>query len=285
MLLYEYARMPRQLTNDGANSRSSEPATGRRAPQGGLARRNRPVDALLACGVFSTALYVAMDVAAALRYEGYSYKSQTISELSAVGAPTRRMWLWLVPLYELLVFAFGLGVWLASGTRRSLRRVAALVFAFGAVGVAWPFAPMHRREVLAAGGGTVSDTMHLVLAGVTVALTVTTIGLGAATFGKRFHAWSIATIGVLLVFGSLVGIQSPRVGKDEPTPWIGIWERINVFGSMLWFSALAMVLLREQHRTRCMTVEHAGQWASQRPYRPRKPSTAATNASSSSSIG
>jgi hypothetical protein len=36
------------------------------------------------------------------------------------------------------------------------------------VGIVWPFAPTHLREALAAGGSTVSDTMHIMLASVTV---------------------------------------------------------------------------------------------------------------------
>ena len=47
---------------------------------------------------------------------------------------------------------------------------------------------MHQREVLAAGGGTLSDTMHVVLGGVTVFLMFLAIGFGATAFGKRFRA-------------------------------------------------------------------------------------------------
>jgi hypothetical protein len=44
---------------------------------------------LLICGIVSSGLYVAADILAAMRHEGYSYADQTISELSAIGAPTR----------------------------------------------------------------------------------------------------------------------------------------------------------------------------------------------------
>lgn len=49
---------------------------------------------------------------------------------------------------------------------------------------AWPFAAMHQREVLAAGGGTLSDTLHKVLGVVTVFLFLVTVGFGAAAFGR-----------------------------------------------------------------------------------------------------
>jgi hypothetical protein len=62
---------------------------------------------------------------------------------------------------------------------------------------------MHQREVLAAGGGTLSDTMHVVLGGVKVFLMFLAIGFGATGFGKRFRLYSIASIVVLLAFGGL----------------------------------------------------------------------------------
>jgi hypothetical protein len=43
---------------------------------------------LLACGILSSLLYLATDVLGGLRYEGYSFTSQAISELMARGAPS-----------------------------------------------------------------------------------------------------------------------------------------------------------------------------------------------------
>src|SRR5688572_10158430 len=111
-----------------------------------------------------------MTVFIAMQWEGYSSTSQTISELSAIGAPTRSLWLLPGAVYTVLVTAFGWGVWTSGGRSRALRAVGGLIMAYGALGLAWPFAPMHLREALAAGGSTLSDTMHIVLASVTVPL-------------------------------------------------------------------------------------------------------------------
>jgi len=45
----------------------------------------------LICGILPSLLYVATDVMASWRYEGYSYTDQTYSELLATGAPTRSL--------------------------------------------------------------------------------------------------------------------------------------------------------------------------------------------------
>jgi hypothetical protein len=103
---------------------------------------------------------------------------------------------------------------------------------------------MHQREVLAAGGKTFSDTMHVALGGVTVLLMFVTIGVGATAFGKRFRLYSIGTVVVLLTFGALTFIEAPRLQANLPTPWIGLFERINISVFLLWVVVLAAVLLR-----------------------------------------
>lgn len=199
---------------------------------------------LLACGIVATMLYVLMDLIASLRYDGYSYTGQTISELSAIDAPTRSLWIPLGVVYSLLMIAFGFGAWVAATYSRALRAVGMMAAGVGLLGlVAWPFAPMHQREILAAGGETLADTMHIVLGFVDTLLFMVSIAVGARVFGKRFLYYSIATIVVVLVSGTLTGMEGPKVANDESTPWIGVTERIAVFGSMLWYSVLAAGLL------------------------------------------
>jgi hypothetical protein len=202
---------------------------------------------LLACGVASTALYIGTDALAATRYDGYSYKSQTISELSAVDAPTRSLWTPLGFAYSALMMLFAAGVWFAGGPKRGLRVVAGLAAAIGITGLlVWPFAPMHRREVLAAGGATFSDTLHIIVATVDSLIFILSMAFGARALGKSFRRYSIATIVTVVVFGALTGPQAPKVQENKPTPWIGVTERIMIFGSMLWYAVLAVALLRRE---------------------------------------
>ncbi len=74
---------------------------------------------LLFCSILSSLLYVAMNVFVPMLFEGYSLASQTVSELSAIGAPTRPLWVWLGTVYALLVVAFGWGVWKSAGRSRT----------------------------------------------------------------------------------------------------------------------------------------------------------------------
>jgi cell division protein FtsW (lipid II flippase) len=166
--------------------------------------------------------------------------------LTAIGAPTRALWARLGWIYTMLVAAFGLGLWKSAGESRAIRIVGGLILAYASLGFLWPVAAMHQREVLAAGGGTFSDTLHVVLGGVTVVLMFLAIGFGASAFGKRFRRYSMATIVVLLTFGLLTFLEAPRLQANLPTRWIGLWERINISVFLLWIVVLAARMWRHE---------------------------------------
>jgi hypothetical protein len=199
---------------------------------------------LLYCGVIASLLYIAMNIFTPFLYEGYNWITQTVSELSAVDAPTRPLWAVLGTVYTLLIAAFGWGVLKSAGLRRSLRMVGILLIINGLFGLTWP--PMHQREVLAAGGGTFTDTWHIVLSVITVLLMFLAIGFGAAAFGKGFRIYSIATLLVFIVFGVLTFSEAPNINKNLATPFIGLWERINIAAFMVWLLVFANILLRKR---------------------------------------
>ena len=202
-----------------------------------------PPEVLLVFGVVSSCLYVTMNIVSALVWREYSSVTQTVSELSAIGAPTRAIWLPMAFLYTALVTAFGMGVRQAAEESRALRTVGGLLIVYGLLGIVWPFAPMHLRPALAAAGGTLSDTIHIALGIVTVFLMLLAIGFGAAAFGQRFRVYSIATLIVLLICGALTALEAPAISTNQPTPLIGVWERINIGAFLLWVTVLSCTLL------------------------------------------
>ena len=91
---------------------------------------------------------------------------------------------------------------------------------------------------------TLTDIMHIVFAMVSVLLMILALWFGAAAFGMRFRVYSIATLAILLVFGMLTGMDGPRIAANLPTPWVGVWERINIGVFLLWIVVLALRILR-----------------------------------------
>lgn len=195
---------------------------------------------LLAGGFLSTLLYVAMNVFVPMQWESYSSVTQTISELSAIGAPTRSLWIPPAVLYSVLVTAFGWGVWTTTRGRRRLRIVGALLLAYGLSGFAWFFAPMQLRGNPFA----LTDGMHIALGCGTSVLYMTMLVVGAGALGRRFRLYTWATFALLIVTGILTGLESPNIARNLPTPTIGVWERAGIGVSMLWIAVLSVALLR-----------------------------------------
>ncbi|HEY1304341.1 MAG TPA: DUF998 domain-containing protein [Vicinamibacterales bacterium] len=192
--------------------------------------------------MLAATLYVAMTFVVGLQWPGYSVASQTISELSAVDAPTRPLWMLLGLVYTLLMIAFGWIVW-RTASNRALRVVGALLMTQAVFGFFWP--PMHQRAVLAADGKTLTDTLHLVWTMATGVFFTCALGFGAAALGNRFRVYSIATMAIVVGCGALTGSYASLIEANLPTPWAGVWERINTTVFMAWVAVLAMTLLRE----------------------------------------
>lgn len=196
---------------------------------------------LFICGVLSSILYVSTDIFAAMMWRGYSYAAQSVSELMAIGAPTRSLVVLLFTFYNVLIIAFGIGVWASLNPKWTLRITGILLIGYGIVGqLALLFFPMHLRG----GVKTISDTMHATLTMLIVIIILLFIGFGAAAHKRQFRLYSIITIIIMMLFGVLAGMDGPRVAAHLPTPWLGVMERINIYTSMLWVMVLALKLLR-----------------------------------------
>jgi hypothetical protein len=207
---------------------------------------------LLACGILSSLLYATTDVLGGLQYDGYSFTSQAISELMAVGAPSEDFVDPLFITYGVLAVTFGIGVLREAAHRnRALRVTGALLIAYAVAGFTGP----TLFEMYPRGTATVTDdTPHIVLTGVLVALTLLAIGVGAFALGKRFRIYSFATLGTMIALGAASGRYGALLAAGQPTPGFGIIERILIYSSVLWFGVLAVALLRRPRHDQATTA-------------------------------
>ena len=195
---------------------------------------------LLICGVVAAVSYVATDIVAGILYEGYSFTDQAVSELFAIGAPTSRIVVPLFSLSSLLLAAFAVGVRMSSRGNRFLRLTAAMFGGSALIGVVlWNLFPMHMRG--AAPGFT--DTMHLILA--TNPCVLLSIAFCIAAFRNWFRFYTAATLLILLLTAVLAFLYAPALQANQPTPGLGLYERVAQYAYELWQVTLAAILLRE----------------------------------------
>ena len=194
-------------------------------------------------GVLSSIAYVATDLLSASRYPGYSLRDGAISELSAVGAPesSTRLWGLLGPGYGILFATFAVGVLVTGWRNRYLRITGWLMLAFVTWGLLWPLFPMHQRGDVR----DMRDIGHLVLGGGSLLLFTAFIGFGAFAFGSRFRAFSLATMVTVFLAGVGTFLYVPTMGAGGATPWLGVVERVMIYGYLLWVAVLAVALSKE----------------------------------------
>jgi hypothetical protein len=196
---------------------------------------------LLICGILSPVLYAIADVLAGMRWEGYSFRDQTISELGAIGSPSRPLFAVLLLVVYGLMVAFGVGIRKAAGGRRRLRVVGGLLVLLGVMALTVGQLAAMRLRGSEQG---LAGAMHLVEGMAAMLITFTMMGVAATAFGPRFRLYTIATVVLALAFGAWSALDIPRVEQGLATPWVGVKERIFWYGYQSWFIVLALALLR-----------------------------------------
>jgi hypothetical protein len=196
---------------------------------------------LLICGLLSSIIYMGTDLFASLLYHGYSILDQNYSELLATGAPTRPFMIIVSIAYNLLVAIFALGVWKSAGPKRTAHITGALMIVYAFLSLVTPlFFQMDMRGAEV----TPRGSLHPLMTAVMSIFILLSIGFGAFLSGKCFHLYSFSTIIIMLLFGAITASQVPHLAAGQPTPWMGLTERINIYFTMIWFLVLSISLFR-----------------------------------------
>jgi hypothetical membrane protein len=196
--------------------------------------------ALLSAGIAAVGVYVVGDLLSGLLYEGYSFKDQWISELTARDSPVRPLMLGVMTVHGLLVAAFGVGIWRSAGRSRSLRWVGPLLIVSSIVGFFTHVVfPMTSRWM----ESSFSDTMHGILSLVWSLLVFAAVILSAMAYRGWFRRYSIATLLVLIGFGTASSIAIRGI-EENLTPWAGGFERIIAYAFFAWLVVLAVTVMR-----------------------------------------
>jgi hypothetical protein len=203
-----------------------------------VASTGRSRDRLLICGILAALLWVGTDIVAGTLWDGYNFISQSISDLSAIGSPTRLFVFPLNLVCNILFIAFGLSVWRLAGRKRSLRLMASMVVGNAVLsGLASAFFPNHLGEAAS------SNNIGVILGAAGMFLSLLAIGFGAAAYRNWFRFLSIGILLTFLVL-TILGLLRPQIAEGQPVSLVGLQERTMAYGYLLWVLVLAVVLLR-----------------------------------------
>ena len=195
---------------------------------------------LLVAAIASVAVYGLGDLASGLLYDGYSYRDQWISELTAFGSPVRPLMVTAILLHGLLLAAFGVGIW-RSADRSGLSWVGLLLFVAGMIGFPTHTAFAMSSRWMARG---LNDTIHASLSAAFSLIVFAAVALSAVAYRGWFRAYAIATLSILVGFGAASSLALQGL-EQNATPWAGAFERINAYAYFSWIVALAVTTLRQ----------------------------------------
>ena len=191
-------------------------------------------------GVLFYVLHVFLGQAA---YPGYRAASQAVSELSAIGAPSRMVALLFFSLYSLCMIVFALGLWMLFRDRISGTFSIGCLLLLGTYVVSWIgclfFPPAQSLAT-----GFWKNVAHLILNGGVMLFSVAAllfIGLGV---WKRYRWLSLFSF--FAIFMVITGmVLSGLVGQM----YVGAAQRISAFALVLYDLLLAVWMMRYRPRT------------------------------------
>jgi hypothetical protein len=187
---------------------------------------------LLFLGVIAPILFIATDLLAGAFFGNYNFVNQSISELSAVGAPTRAFVVSLNFVYNVFLIIFSLSVWGSSVHSRSLSVLIGSLIGNALFAVLGSFFPINPGKNMSAP----SNTMNVAIMGISFILLLLAILFGAIAYKNWFRLYSLGTLFAFLVLTVF--------GLSQSTPHVGAQERTISYGCLLWVAVLAVVNIR-----------------------------------------
>jgi len=199
---------------------------------------------LMLCGILAPAVYVLAVVLGGILRPGYSHLSEAVSELIATGAPNKPLLDPIFSFYNLLTFAFAIGLFLIVRSDNQYRVKVSDTFGalflilegiFGLVTIFFPQDP----------GGvptTFTGTMHIVLAGLSSLASMLAILLMGFWFKniphlRKFSTYSFISVAIVFLSG---GLAAASVATKSPIA--GLLERVTIGGFLQWLFVIALNL-------------------------------------------
>ena len=194
-------------------------------------------------GIIGPAVYIfAVFLGGAIRHD-YSTIYNSISELSMANAPNKLLMDVLFGIYNLFLLVFGVGAYLDSSINSKKYNAATIMLAnIGILGLVVLVFTQDPRGAPA----TFYGTLHIILSGITAALTIISIILVGISFKnyvgmKLFSGYSYITAVLIFLSGGASAASFANSG-----PYSGLFERITIYLFMIWVITLSYLILKNK---------------------------------------
>lgn len=196
---------------------------------------------LLGLGVLIPAWLFFGVLTTALAYPGYSHLDQAMSQLGAVGAPTRHWSPWVnnYPLGALFaLFAAGVARRFAGSKLAAFSALLILIHGLGSIATGYFPCDEHCSPAQP----SPSQQLHN-LAGLVMFLSLTLASAVWAYLGKRLLGTGFSLFSALCVVLSVATVAL-MAGAMQEGHSFGLYQRLNYGISVIWCAALAVMALR-----------------------------------------
>lgn len=207
-----------------------------------IEKQNKVLHYLSLSGAVGVAFYTAHVILGGFLANGYSHIKQTISELTASGAPNADLLTILTTIYGFLLVVFSICTYIIFKRNKENKAttVGALLLIIMELTsfVGYFLFPID-------GAGTImnfQNIMHIVVTGVVVLCTIaSSYSMGIGLMRSEKHK----KIGILILTCAIIitvfGISTPAIMANN-LGFSGLTERINIFSLQTWLFVLSIYL-------------------------------------------
>jgi len=194
-------------------------------------------------GIIGPLIYIlAVFIGGAIRHD-YSALYNAVSELTMANAPNKLLLDILFGIYNVFLLIFGLGAYLDSSINSKKYDAATIILVIiGVLGLLVLIFTQDPRGSAA----TLHGTLHILLSGLTAALTIISVVLVGLSFKKYsnlkgFSWYSYITAALIFISG---GIGAASLANNGA--YGGLFERITIFLFMIWVMSLSSIILKDK---------------------------------------
>lgn len=197
-------------------------------------------------GAIGVAFYTAHVIIGGFLWDGYSHVRQTISELTATGAPNADFLRVLTAVYGLLLVIFAICTYVIF-RKKKLSKISILGAFLLIIMEFFSFAGYSLFPLDQAGSlADFQNIMHIIVTAVVVICTIASsycIGIGLMRSSRH------RKIGVFIFICAIIitvsGIMTPVIMANKLLI-SGLTERINIFSLQTWIFALSVYLFADK---------------------------------------